>query len=214
MVTAISAIVLLGILIFVHELGHFIIAKLSGVGVVKFSLGFGPKLLSKKIGETEYLLSAVPLGGYVKMIGEDPDEEEEVSEEDQHKSFSNKPLIKRTAIVLAGPLFNIIFAVFVLSIIYMSGVPILKSEVGDVMEGAPAHNAGIKKGDLIISINEEEISQWDELTKIIQDSEGRELDVRVERGDAYYNFLLKPELLPGKNIFGEDIESYKIGITP
>ena len=213
MVTAISAIVLLGILIFVHELGHFIVAKLSGVGVLKFSLGFGPKILSKKIGETEYRLSAIPLGGYVKMVGEDPTEEEEVKKEDLPKSFSNKPLFKRAGIVLAGPLFNIIFAVFVLSIIYMGGVPILTTEVGNVVEGTPAYEAGIKKGDLITAINEQEIYRWEELTEIVHNSKGQLLIIQVERDKEYHEIQVIPELLKDKNMFGEDIETYKIGIT-
>ncbi|MDY6854259.1 MAG: RIP metalloprotease RseP [Thermodesulfobacteriota bacterium] len=211
MITASAAIVLLGVLIFVHEMGHFIIAKISGVGVVKFSLGFGPKILSKKIGETEYLLSAIPLGGYVKMVGEEPDEE--VLEGDLQKSFTNKPVMKRAGIVLAGPLFNIFFAIFVFSIIHMSGVPILTTEVGDAVEGSPAFEAGIQKGDLIISINGKEISKWEELTEIIKKSEGAELLMNIKRDDRYYEVQLRPKPFVDKNIFGEDVETYKIGVN-
>ena len=213
MVTAIAAIVLLGVLIFVHELGHFIAAKASGIGVLKFSLGFGPKILGKKIGETEYLLSAIPLGGYVKMIGEDPGEEDEVSEEDLSKSFSNKSLTKRTLTVLAGPLFNIVFAIIVLSIIYMGEIPVLTTEVGDIVESGPAYKAGMQKGDLIVAINQKELYRWEDLTRIIQNSKGEELFIKVKRDEEYYEAQLKPELLSDKNIFGEDIEVYKIGIT-
>lgn len=211
MVTAVAAIVLLGVLIFVHEMGHFIIAKISGVGVVKFSLGFGPKIFSKKIGETEYLLSAIPLGGYVKMVGEEPDEE--VSEGDLSKSFTNKPVIKKAGIVLAGPLFNIIFAIFVFSIIHMGGVPILTTEVGDTVKDTPAFEAGIKKGDLITSINGKEISKWEELTEIIQQSEGAELLMNIKRDGRYYEVQLRPKPFVDKNIFGEEIETYKIGVN-
>jgi regulator of sigma E protease len=211
MVTASAAIVLLGVLIFIHEMGHFILAKISGVGVVKFSIGFGPKIFSKKIGETEYLLSAIPLGGYVKMVGEGPDEE--VSEEDLSKSFTNKPVIKRAGIVLAGPLFNIIFAIFVFSIIHMGGVPILTTEVGDTVKDSPAFEAGIQKGDLITSINGKEISKWEELTEIIQQSEGVELLMNIKRDGRYYEIQLRPKLFVDKNIFGEEIETYKIGVN-
>src|SRR3990172_2829235 len=103
--TFLSAIVLLGILIFVHELGHFLFAKMMDVKVLKFSLGFGPRLIGRKYGETEYLISAFPLGGYVKMLGEDPDEE--ITPEDKARSFSNKPAGTKMAIVAAGPIFNI-----------------------------------------------------------------------------------------------------------
>src|SRR5512134_1400819 len=104
MISILSAIVVLGLLIFVHELGHFIFAKLFGVGVEKFSLGFGPKLIGRQIGETEYLISAFPLGGYVKMIGESPDAE--LTEQEQELSFMGKHPLKRIIIVAAGPLFN------------------------------------------------------------------------------------------------------------
>jgi len=213
MLTAISAIVLLGILIFVHELGHFVVAKISGVGVLKFSLGFGPKILSKKIGETDYLLSAIPLGGYVKMIGEEPGEEQKVSEDDLHKSFSNKSVLKRAGIVFAGPLSNIIFAVFVLSVIYMLGVPVLTTQVGDVVDRSPAYEAGIKKGDQIVAINGKEVSRWEDLTKIIQNSNGEELAIKLKKDGSYYETKLMPKLFTDKNIFGEDVKIYRIGIT-
>ena len=112
MTTLISFLVVLGILVFIHELGHFIVAKLSGVGVLKFSLGFGPKLVGIKRGETEYLISALPLGGYVKMVGESTDEE--VKPEENEKSFANKPLSKKAAIVAAGPIMNLVLAFFIL----------------------------------------------------------------------------------------------------
>ena len=213
MITAISAIVLLGILIFVHELGHFIVAKISGVGVLKFSLGFGPKILGKKIGETEYLLSAIPLGGYVKMIGEEPEEKEKVSEDDLPKSFSNKSVLKRAGIVFAGPLFNIIFAVAVLSVIYMLGVPVLTTEVGNVVDRSPAYEAGIKKGDQVVAINGKKVSRWEDLTKIIQDSKGEELTFHLKKGGSYYETKLRPKRFTDKNIFGEDVKIYKIGIS-
>ena len=104
----------LGVLIFFHELGHFLAAKYFGVKVLKFSLGFGPKLVGKKVGETEYLISALPLGGYVKMLGENTDEEDEpLSPEDKEKSFSNKHALQRIAIVAAGPIFNLILALLI-----------------------------------------------------------------------------------------------------
>src|SRR5919106_6076797 len=112
-----AALVGLGVLIVFHEFGHFLLAKLSGVGVLTFSVGFGPKLWVKKKGETEYALSAFPLGGYVKMVGEDPDEE--VQESDIQRSFAHKGLLKRVAIVAAGPGFNLLLAVFLLMIVFI-----------------------------------------------------------------------------------------------
>src|SRR6185369_7974202 len=115
----IYAIIVLGILIFVHEFGHFIVAKLFRVGVEKFSLGFGPKLIGKQIGETEYLISAFPLGGYVKMVGESA--EAELAEADRARAFMAKPPWQRIVIVAAGPLFNLLFAYLLFIVIFMLG---------------------------------------------------------------------------------------------
>src|SRR6185369_17220276 len=140
----VAAVIGLGILIIIHEFGHFLFAKLAGVGVLTFSVGFGPKLLVKKKGETEYALSAFPLGGYVKMVGEDP--EEQVQPADIERSFAHKSLLKRIAIVAAGPGFNLLLAVFLLMIVFLFyGVPVLLSQVGGVESGSPAERAGIQK---------------------------------------------------------------------
>ena len=141
MVSILSAVVVLGILIFVHELGHFLFCKLLGVGVEKFSLGFGPKLLGFRKGETEYLLSALPLGGYVKMLGE-TDTGVELPEEEKHRTFMGKPPFKRILIVAAGPFFNLIFAWFVMIFIYLLGVPSATTKIGEVMKDKPAAKEG------------------------------------------------------------------------
>jgi regulator of sigma E protease len=212
--TLISAIVLLGILIFVHELGHFIFAKLSNVKVERFSLGFGPRLVSKKIGETEYQVSALPLGGYVKMLGENPEDEEELSEEDKKRAFNHQSVRKRFLIVFSGPLFNIVFAALVFVFIFLAGVPFLHPEVGEVMEDSPAMSAGLQKGDRIVQIEEVEISVWTEMTDIIHSSPGEELDFKIERDGEVFEVLMAPERKTVQNIFGEDQEIGLIGIKP
>src|SRR5512136_428304 len=141
MVSILSAIFVLGVLIFVHELGHFIFAKMFGVGVEKFSLGFGPKLVGWKWGETEYLISAFPLGGYVKMVGEG--ENSELSDEDKARSFQGKPPLQRIAIVAAGPVFNLVFAALVFITLFMIGVPAPTTKIGEVMKDKPAARAGL-----------------------------------------------------------------------
>jgi regulator of sigma E protease len=124
-------IVVLGVLIFFHELGHFLVARLFGVGVEKFSLGFGPRLIGKKIGITDYRLSAIPLGGYVKMIGEDPDAQ--VDEVDIHLSFTHKHVFKRICIVAAGPIFNLLLAIVIFFGIFLtSGMQIWKASISAV----------------------------------------------------------------------------------
>ena len=145
-------VIVLGVLIFFHEFGHFLIARLFGVGVEKFSLGFGPRLIGKKIGITDYRVSAIPLGGYVKMIGEEPDAE--IAPEDIQLSFTHKHVAKRMLIVAAGPVFNILLAVLIFfGIFFFSGTLILKPSIGEVKEDSPAYRAGLQKDDLIVKID-------------------------------------------------------------
>lgn len=211
-ISIVSVIVLLGVLIFAHEAGHFLVAKYSGVGVLKFSLGFGPRLIGKKVGETEYLLSMIPLGGYVKLLGES--EGEKISEEDAKRSFLKQPVAKRIAIVAAGPIFNFLLAIIIFTIVYMVGIPTLTTTIGGVQEGSPAYGAGIKEGDVIIAIDGKEITKWERLAEIITISSGKDLSITIKRNDKIKNISIKPKLLKTQNIFGEEIESYKIGISP
>lgn len=207
-----SFIVVLGVLIFFHEFGHFLVARLFGVGVEKFSLGFGPRLIGKKVGITDYRISAIPLGGYVKMVGEEPDAE--IAPEDIPISFTHKHVAKRMLIVAAGPVFNILLAVIIFfGIFFTSGTFVLKPSVGSVKQGSPAFAAGLEKGDLITAINESVINSWDEMAEIINASKGQKIKLAVRRGESTQNFSLAPEQVTTKNIFGEDVQRYIIGIT-
>lgn len=211
-ITLLSFIIVLGVLIFFHEFGHFLIARLFGVGVEKFSLGFGPRLIGKKIGRTDYRISAIPLGGYVKMIGEEPDAE--VSRTDIPISFTHKHVIKRMCIVAAGPFFNILLAVIIFfGIFWVSGAMILKPSVGAVRDGSPALVAGIKAGDLITAIDGAAVSNWEDMTEIIGASNGKTLEITVRRADSDKVFRITPELVPAKNLFGEDVQRFIIGIS-
>ncbi len=216
--TVLWAVLLFGFIIFIHELGHFLAAKRFNVKVLKFSIGFGPKVLSKKIGETEYLLSAVPLGGYVKMLGEDPDDEETphapLSKEDEARSFKNQSIRKRAAIVFAGPLFNLLTAVLIFFAIYVHGVPALLPIIGEVMPDSPAMRAGLKQGDEIQSINGKVINQWSEMTEIIHKSANKPLQFLVKRDEQTLNLTITPEPKIVKDLFGEDKEVGIIGIKP
>lgn len=205
-------IIVLGVLIFFHEFGHFLIARLFGVGVEKFSLGFGPRLIGKKIGITDYRLSAVPLGGYVKMVGEEPDAE--IDPADLPLSFTHKHVVKRMLIVVAGPVFNILLAILIFFGIFLfSGKLIMKPSVGSVRAGSPAAAAGLIKGDLITAINGAEISNWDEMAAIINASQGKTLGLSVRRQESFLDFSIAPERVPTQNIFGENVQRYVIGIT-
>lgn len=196
MTTLISFLIVLGILVFIHELGHFIIAKLSGVGVLKFSLGFGPKIIGIKRGETEYLISALPLGGYVKMVGESTDEE--VKPEENEKSFANKPISKKAAIVVAGPLMNLILAFALLPLIYLIGIQVpvyLDKEptVGYVPHGEAADKAGLKKSDVIQSIDGTPIKNWEGLNTAIISNPNKLLKLIIKRDGEIKEVQLTPE---------------------
>jgi len=179
--TIVSFIVLIGIVIFIHEFGHFIVARSLGIKVLKFALGFGPKIVGKQIGDTEYIIAAVPLGGYVKLSGEDP--EEELPDEEKAKSFAHQSVWKRLSVVSAGPIFNFFLAVVIFAGISMlDGVPIGTSKIGEVLEDSPAELAGIQSGDEIISISGIPVDRWEKIKDIIQSSQGEKLQIVLNRG--------------------------------
>jgi len=208
----IGTIVVLGILIFIHELGHFIFCKVFGVGVERFSLGFGPKILSKTVGPTEYCLSAIPLGGYVKMVGEQPGTE--IDAEDIDLSFTHKSVVKRVIIVAAGPVFNFLLAIFIyLGIFTFVGIEFRYPTVGNVTENYPAEAAGLKPGDRILMINQTPISNWSDIATLIAGSDGGSLEIKVQRDTDQLLFQIVPREETEKNIFGEDFNRYVIGIS-
>jgi regulator of sigma E protease len=190
MITSVIAFILvLGILIFIHELGHFMVAKLSGVGVEKFSLGFGPRILGITRGETEYRISLLPFGGYVKMLGESA--EEKVPEEDKLRSFTHKPLSKRAAIVAAGSAMNIVLALVLFPLIYMIGVNVPAylervPEIGYVTPDKAAFEAGIKKGDIIESVDGRGVKSWEEFVITTAIDPEKELRFGLRRGDSTF----------------------------
>ena len=207
-----ALVIVLGVLIFFHELGHFLVARLLGVGVETFSLGFGPKIISKKIGITDYRISAIPLGGYVKMVGEQPDAD--LDPADIPLSFTHKHVFKRILIVAAGPFFNILLALIIFyGIFQISGMLILKPSIGEVNEGTPAYRTGLKKGDLVVSIDGVKISSWEDMAKMITTSKGNTLSISVLRGNSMRISDVTPEPKIFKNIFNEDMERYVIGVT-
>ena len=226
-------IIVLGILIFVHELGHFLVAKWMGVKVEKFSLGFGPKLLGWQIGETEYLISAFPLGGYVKMFGEGgfseiemieqeyeqgstnlkPVEEYKLTPAEEARSFAHKTIPQRMAIVFAGPLFNMLFAWLLLIVLYLVGIPILKATVGEVFPDKPAAAAGIRKGDLITAVDGQKVSQWEDFSSHMLGVKGS-ATLSIIRNGQTQTISITPQLSNAKNMFGETIQKPIIGVSP
>lgn len=181
--TVASFIVALGVLITVHEFGHFWVARRSGVKVLRFSVGFGRALWSRrgKTDDTEYVIAALPLGGYVKMLDE---REGEVPEEQSHRAFNRQPLRIRSAIVLAGPLFNLAFAILVYWGILMVGEPGLRAEVGTVTPSSPAADAGLLPGDRLLSVDGEVALTWERATMALLSGALGDQMVRIEVEDA------------------------------
>jgi regulator of sigma E protease len=172
----------LGLLIFVHELGHFVVAKRSGVYVEEFSLGFGPRIVGIKKGETDYRISALPLGGYVKMLGED----ESAEKAEDPRSFARKSTAKRALIIACGPLMNVIFALAVMPLVFMIGraePAFLKKppEIMGVRAESPAASAGLLKGDLITAIDGKKVSDWETVLNRVIISAGNRVDLTVLR---------------------------------
>ena len=192
-------IILLGLLIFVHELGHFLVAKYFKVRVEVFSLGFGKKLLSFRRGETEYCIAAVPLGGYVKMFGDDPSAD--ISEADRAGSFLHKPVGQRIAVVLAGPIMNLLFAFLLYSAIAMIGEKALFPGLGDLAQNSAVWSAGFRSGDTILEIDGKSIATWNEIEKKIQSNPEKPLRFGIQREDGTATSLeVTPKLIANPNV--------------
>lgn len=183
--------------------------------MLKFSLGFGSKVVGRQWGETEYLLSAFPLGGYVKMFGEQQGEEIPVAEE--ARSFSHKPVWKRFGIVFGGPLFNLLFAVFLFFLMFsLVGLPepVDNTVIGQVGEGSAAEKADLRKGDVILSIDNQETHSWLQVSELIKNSRGEAVVLVVDRNGSRLNITAQPIMEKIKNLFGEEVgERYLLGIT-
>ena len=171
-------VLLLGFLIFIHELGHFLAARFFGVKVEVFSLGFGPKILKYKKGETLYCLSLFPLGGYVKMFGSNP--LEELSEEEKQKAFLYKKVPQKWLIAFAGPLMNLVFTLLAFFALSEIGTPSLPALLGDIPKESQAYQAGFRSGDAVLSIEGRTLSYYEELAQIVKASGGKELAFQLE----------------------------------
>ncbi len=203
--TFLASVIVFGLLIFFHELGHFMVAKLVGIKVQEFSLGFGPKLLSLPRGETTYSLRAFPLGGFVRMAGMDPDEEKDADEE---RGFNRKTVGQRISVIIAGPVMNFVLAIMLLAVIFMFyGMPDMPTNrVQELLPGRPAEAAGIRPGDVIVEIDGKKVDTWEQLSKTVAASPERQLNMVVERGGDSLTFKVTP--------YRDDRGLGKIGIQP
>ena len=211
MLSTLAFIFVLGVLVLVHECGHFLVAKLLRVRVEIFSIGFGKKLFSVKKGETEYRISLVPLGGYIKLSGDNPEEKRD----GQSWEFLSKSPGERAAIVAAGPAFNYLVAFLLFTLVFFIGVPNLTAKIGELKSNYPAQMAGMNVGDRIISVDGTKVEFWDDLSAIIYTkNQNKEIRIKLERQDKVLDLDLVPKVETTKNIFGDDIKIGLIGIMP
>ncbi|MCP9455622.1 MAG: site-2 protease family protein, partial [Nitrospira sp.] len=208
--------VVLGILVAFHELGHFLAARWVGVKVLKFSLGFGPKLFGRQFGETEYLVSAIPLGGYVKLFGEE--ETEATTAEDRRRSFAHQKLWGKVLIVAAGPSFNFILAYLIFTGWLATGSPLfvptfrdLSADIEALSPTSPAATAGLEIGDRIVKVNGKDISTKTELLDIIAKSNGEPVVLEVDRNGRINTFTVTPVPTSTSTTEGEEA-LYTIGV--
>jgi len=206
-----TALIIFSFLIFFHELGHFIAARFFGVRVEVFSIGFGKRFITKQIGDTEWSLSVIPLGGYIRMKGQDDSDPKFISYD--HDSYNSKSPWQRIIISLAGPLANFLLAFLLYLSISQIGMPKLLSTVADLNQSHPAYEAGMRIGDKITNINGRPIVYWEEIGDRIQKSQ-LPLQITVLRKNKYLDFSITPKLLETKNRFGEIEKRSIIGISP
>ncbi|MEK7384911.1 MAG: RIP metalloprotease RseP [candidate division NC10 bacterium] len=217
MTTIVSFVVVIGILILIHELGHFFVARWCGVGVERFSIGFGPVLFRWRGKETEYCLSAIPMGGYVKMMGEEsPIEGGGGAPFDADKAFALKPLAARFLIVFAGPGMNFVLAAVIFTIVLATvGRPVWPAMVGRVAEGSPAAAAGLRTDDVVTRVAGRPVSYWEDLDRAVAASNGRALSLSVTRGSAEQTLSVTPRRTTVRDpIFREPKEVWELGAGP
>ncbi len=204
----VAVLITLSFIIVVHEWGHFIMARLMGVKVERFSVGFGPKIIGLKRGDTEYVICLFPFGGYVKMAGEADDEGPKKPWE-----YRAKKIWERMAIVLAGPLVNYAIGFLLFALIFLVGAPTLSTKIGSVLEDYPAAAAGLKAGDRIRSVNGVAAESWDEVTKGIH-SQMESVTLTVERDGVTFSRVLKPNVKTITNVLGVKIRVGMVGVAP
>ncbi len=217
MTTIVSFVVVIGILILIHELGHFFVARWCGVGVERFSIGFGPVLFRWRGKETEYCLSAIPMGGYVKMMGEEsPLEGGGGAPFDADKAFALKPLAARFLIVFAGPGMNFVLAAVIFAIVLATvGRPVWPAMVGRIAEGSPAAAAGLRTDDVVTRVDGRPVAYWEDLDRAVAASDGRALDLTVTRGSAEQTLSVTPRRTTVRDpIFREPKEVWELGAGP
>ena len=214
MLTILACIFVFGILVTVHEFGHFITAKLTGMKVEEFSIGFGPTIYQQQEGETLYSLRMLPLGGYNKIAGMDPDDPE-----DPERGFNSKPVTSRMLVILAGSLMNILLPVLIFFGLFLAfgmDVPENKPVLGQIIEGYPAEQSGLKEGDRILSINGKPVHEWLDIRKNIADSGMQPIPFEIQRDKEKLTITVTPGVNPetGKPFIGVVSSLKNVRLTP
>lgn len=210
MMSWLIAVLMLGLLVLVHEAGHFVVARWSGVRVLRFSIGFGPILWKRTLGGTEYALSLLPLGGYVKMAGEEQIDRVRPAKDE----FLAQPIRVRARIIAAGPLVNALVSVVTLWVVLVTGYPELLPVIGKVMDEMPASAAGLQEGDRVRALDGTPVQTWDELTKHVQQAADRPVTVAIERAGASMELVVTPKPREITDPFGRTKRVGLIGVSP
>ena len=204
MSTFVASVLVFGLLIFFHELGHFAVAKFMGIKVHEFSLGFGPKVFGMLRGDTTYNLRLLPLGGFVRMAGMDPAEEEDFADS---RGFNKKSILQRIAVISAGPIMNFLLAALLLAFIFMAqGFPTTTTIVDSVLPGYPAEKIGLMPGDRIVAIDGQTTNTWEQVAQYIKSHPSKEIALTVQRDEGKLNL----SIVPSKDESGMG----KIGVYP
>ena len=200
----------LSLIILVHEWGHFIFARIIGVKVERFSFGFGPLLLRWTRAGTEYVLSLLPFGGYVKLAGELDEGRGGAANPWEYRGRS---VGERSAIVLAGPLINYLLGFSLFFLVFMIGAPIYTTRIGNVLKGYPGAEAGLREGDRILAVNGEPVDAWEKMTLAIQ-AQTDAVTLTVERSGKVFPQEVRPRVMERTNLFGTKVRIGMVGITP
>lgn len=201
-------VIMVGVLVFVHEFGHFIVAKFFDVKVIRFSIGFGPRLFGFHKGETEYVIGALPLGGYVQMLGHDFADLEDVSKEDMERALMAKPIWQRSLIILAGPLANILLPIVIYFIVGLTHTTAPPALIGEVFEGSPAAQGQLQPGDQIVAIDGNDIGYWHELIDHVSPAYGKPLKFTYLRDGKRHTTTITPEKKTSTDFLGLNQRTY------
>ena len=212
MTQLLAFLLLIGPLIFIHELGHLLAAKLVGVKVLSFSLGFGPALLKLRLGETEYRLAPIPLGGYVSLLGPTP--ADDVPPHEESRALRSKPLWARYLVLFAGPLFNLLLPILLYGAFFLGHTEVDPPIIGTILDQSAAQEFGLEPGDRVLAVNDDDLHAWRDLQDHVRRAPGQELHFEIERDGERIDRYISPRRTVVKTALGESIPRGQLGVFP